>query len=170
MRYIRSELGENDNTATLSRVDFEDTLRTFCVRGNQFAALRPAQAIRTEYDGRDSFATVIRLEGQVKITKEWLQEIIETYQSSDDVFCGTFLGGVIFTGTSGVDNVEILPDAVQLLQSWGTVWTKILNVESAGNVLLPGPYLASGGYLFEIARLYDDTHSAFMCAIILRTP
>lgn len=41
--YIRSELGENDSTATLGQVDFKDTLRTFSIRGNQFAALRPAQ-------------------------------------------------------------------------------------------------------------------------------
>lgn len=119
--YIRSELGENDSTATLRQVGFEDTFRIFSVRGNQFAALQPAQSFRTEYDGPDSFATVIRLEGQVKVTSNWLQQIIETYRSSDDVFCETFLGGVVFTGSSGKNNVEILPDAVQLLQSWGTV-------------------------------------------------
>lgn len=41
--YIRSELGENDSTATLRQVGFEDTFRIFSVRGNQFAALQPAQ-------------------------------------------------------------------------------------------------------------------------------
>lgn len=41
--YIRSELVENDSTATLGQVDFEENLRTFSIRGNQFAALRPAQ-------------------------------------------------------------------------------------------------------------------------------
>ncbi|KAI4157700.1 MAG: hypothetical protein LQ342_008086 [Letrouitia transgressa] len=170
MRCIESGLGGNDNTATLGRVDFEDILQTFCVHGNRFAALRPAQAIRTEHDRPGSFATVIRLEGQVKITREWLQQAIETYQSSDDVFCGTFLGGVIFTRTWGSDNVEILPGAVRLLQSRGTLWTKILRVGSGGNVPLPGPYLASGGDLFETVRLYDDTHNAFLCAIVLRAP
>lgn len=166
--YIRSELGENVSTATLRQVDFEDPLRIFSVRGNQFAALHPAQSIRTEYDGPDSFATVIWLEGQVKVTRDWLQQIIETYRSSDDVFCETFLGGVVFTGSSGKNNVEILPDAVQLLQSWGTVWTEVLDIDSTGTVPLPGPYLALGGHLFEIFRLYDDTHSAFMSAIVLR--
>lgn len=43
MRCIESGLGGNDNTATLGRVDFEDILQTFCVHGNRFAALRPAQ-------------------------------------------------------------------------------------------------------------------------------
>lgn len=86
------------------------------------------------------------------------------------MFCEKFLGSVIFAGSSGKDNVEILPDAVQLLQSWGTVSTEVLNVDSTGNVPLPGPYLALGGHLFEIFRLYDDTHSAFMSAIVLRAP
>ena len=113
---------------------------------------------------------MIWLGGQVKVTRDWLQQIIETYQSSDDVFCETFLGGVIFTGSSGKDNVEILPDAVQLLQSWGTTWTEVLDVDSKGNIPLPGPYLALGGHLLEIFRLYDDTHGAFMSAIVLRAP
>lgn len=84
------------------------------------------------------------------------------------MFCETFLGGVIFTGSSGKDNVEILPDAVQLLQSWGTVWTEVDDIDSTGNVPLPGPYLALRGHLLEIFRLYDDTRSAFMSAIVLR--
>lgn len=84
------------------------------------------------------------------------------------MFCETYLAGIIFTGSSGKDNFEILPEAVQLLQCWGTVWTEVLDVDSTGNVPLPGPYLALGGYLFEIFRLYDDTQSAFMSAIVLR--
>lgn len=86
------------------------------------------------------------------------------------MFCETFLGGVIFTGSLGKENFEILPDAVQLLQSWGTVWTEVLDVDSTGTVPLPGPYLGLGGHLLEIFRLYDDTHSAFMSAIVLRGP
>lgn len=47
--YIRSELGENVSTATLRQVDFEDPLRIFSVRGNQFAALHPAQVCLEHY-------------------------------------------------------------------------------------------------------------------------
>lgn len=40
MTYVRSELGENNSIAPLGQADFEDTLWTFSIRGNQFAALR----------------------------------------------------------------------------------------------------------------------------------
>lgn len=46
MTYIRSELGENDSTPNLGQVD---TLQTFSIRDNQFAALQPAQ-VGLEHD------------------------------------------------------------------------------------------------------------------------
>lgn len=99
------------------------------------------------------------------VTADWLQAILNQYRSSDDVFRDDFLSGVLFTCT-GSEHVQINHDARKLLESLGTSWIFYCHQTEDIAPLKPGPYVASDQQLFEIWKLYDDTHRAFVHALI----
>ncbi|KAL8899858.1 MAG: hypothetical protein Q9207_005985 [Kuettlingeria erythrocarpa] len=69
------------------------------------------------------------------------------------------MSGVVFT--QGTERPEISAEASNYLRSLGTTWIEITPAAHS-----PGPYLTSGGQLFEAYRLYDDTQGAFMAGIL----
>ena len=95
---------------------------------------------------------------------------LKSYLTSDDVFSIALFLGAIFTRSLTAGYVNIGPDVLELLESMGNLWGVIHYVNSAASGPLPGPYLVVKGRLFEIFRLYDDTHGAFMSATVLRPP
>ncbi len=124
------------------------------------------QPLHIQYGGRCSYTTVIPLDGLDRVTKTWLQQVIETYRSGDDVFCDDFLDGVIFIGNEST--IDFSHDASDLLKSPGTTWIEFWNANSAGDAPPPGPYLTFEQHLLEVFRLYDDIQGAFMSGIVLR--
>ena len=177
-------------TATPSRKrsgNFEDNAcnhtSPFSIGNDRFIALQPSKVIscklaypnlltilykslHTSYRGPPSYATVISLVPNNRITETWLRQAPESYRSTDDVFRDDFLAGVIFTAVTGGTSVTISPAAYKLLESLGTCWVETLDTDSKDDVPPPGPYVAAGQQLSEIFRLYDDFQGAFMNGLI----
>ena len=105
---------------------------------------------------------MIPLDCRGHVTEAWLRQTIETYRSEDDVFRDDFLKGVIFSGVTSGSNPDISPVANELLESLGTSWIEIRDVNEGDDTPLPGPYVAAEHHLLEIFRLYDDHQGAFM--------
>lgn len=95
-----------------------------------------------------------------KITESWMQESVQKYKSTDDVFHEAFLSGVIFHGAS--EDVEIADNAQDFLSKLGTQWIQYMPPTSPAQNLLPGPYVLVGNRLRDVWRLFDDTNGAFM--------
>lgn len=100
------------------------------------------------------------------MTKKWLVDSIDSWRSQDDVFRDDFLGGIAFIGVEKKEDLKIDPDAQTFLALLGIRWTDVFSLEDTEAVPLPGPYLVSSRHLFEIRRLYNDTHEAFMTSLI----
>ena len=65
--------------------------------------------------------TVIDLpQGESVITSEWIEQRIDTYENSDDVFQNAFLEGVVFTETSKGSSLS--RDAETYLRGRGMQW------------------------------------------------
>ena len=176
-------------TAIQSKRDFavvnNDCSQTppFTIGSDRFMAFRPAkvmkcklscsnsltqlhQSLHTSYRGPPSYATVIPLGCHGCVTETWLRQTIENYRSNDDVFRDDFLEGVIFSGVTSGSSLDISPGANELLESLGTSWVEIFDVNDGDDSPLPGPYVTAGNHLLEIFRLYDDLQGAFMNGFI----
>ena len=106
-----------------------------------------------------SLATIIEIgKSQLVITADWVQQCIECYQETDDVFQKNFLQGVIFRG--GQDDSSISSEAELLLQGFGMQWHQFL-ISGSPNQPLPGPYVLLDGSLHKPFRLYSDENAAF---------
>ena len=123
------------------------------------------QRLATGYSGQPSLATVVRLGDQRCVTERWLQELIDDYQSKDDVFRQEFLRGVVFT-CPAKGEIEIKTEADRLLKAIGTKWTEILEIASGGNIPAAGPYITYAQRLFEVRKLYADIQGAFVVSLL----
>ena len=155
----------------------------FSIGSDRFIALRPSrvisrkltystqltiwyQPLHTSYQDTPSYATVIPVGPNRRISETWLRQALESYRSTDDVFRDDFLTGVIFTSVTGGTSVTIFPAAKKLLESLGTCWVEMLDTDSKDDTPPPGPYVAAGQQLSEIFRLYDDVQGAFVNGLI----
>ena len=155
----------------------------FTIGSDRFIAFRPEKVMKYKlscsnpltqlhqsfdirYRGPPSYATVIPLGCHGHVTETWLRQTIENYRSKDDVFRNDFLEGVVFSGVTSGSSLEISPAANELLESLGTGWVEILDVNDGDDIPLPGPYVTAGNHLLEIFRLYDDLQGAFMNGFI----
>jgi hypothetical protein len=105
----------------------------------------------------------------------WLQSIIDSYLSIDDVFSTSFLQ-TLFIQTPNGGSIELGSGVCEYLEKYGT--ETILAVSkpikssshqmeagsssSGGNTIPSGPYFYSDGNLYKAYRLYVDELSAFM--------
>lgn len=110
---------------------------------------------------------MIALDDRTIITGDWLCQELRSIRSTD-VFCDEFLHGVIFVGGEDNAEIQIAPDAHQLLDGMGTSWIETLTGVNEGGQLKQGSYLALQQELLEIFRLYDDVQNAFMSSVILQ--
>lgn len=124
------------------------------------------QSFRTSHRSPPSYATVIPLNRNRRVTYTWLRQTLEIYRSTDDVFRDEFLSGVIFTGVTSGTSLDISPEAELLLKSLGMSWHEEFDVDAADNTPLPGPYVVAEQHLLEIFRLYTDSQGAFMNSLI----
>jgi hypothetical protein len=97
------------------------------------------------------------------VEEEWLKDIIAKYEEFDDVFRVDFLSGVIFTGSP---KIELTPAAYKLLQSLGTTWIEVADATNPASSPLPGIYYVIDKQLHDIWRLYEDSHGAFLTALV----
>lgn len=112
-----------------------------------------------------SLVTVFDVEADQtsSVTKSWIQQRIEQYQNTDDVFQIAFIRGVIFYG--GQRNaLELTAGAKSLLHEMGMQCYDHIPV-TAQVTLLPGPYVLLDGYLRDVWRLYSDTNGAFISTV-----
>ena len=98
-----------------------------------------------------------------KVTVSWLQERIDDYTISDDVFEPAFLECVLFTGVERlgaklrVGDIEITDQAEEYLRQ--KLGTRYIITES--NIPL-GPYALIGNQLRYVWKIMDDSYGACM--------
>ena len=119
----------------------------------------------TGSDNPPEFVTVLCLGQEQVITKESLKKTIEYYDAIDDVFCREFLRGVILVSEAD-GGAKLGHDASELLKSLGTIWIEHLQAGGAEMMPASGPYLVHDRKLYEIWRLYDDSHDAFVTSLL----
>ena len=107
-------------------------------------------------------ATVIATRRGLRITKKWLQDILESYATSDDVFRWEFVSGLIFIGASQSE-VEITDEARDFLATLGNEWIELL--DSSSQEISIGPCAFVDGRFASILRLFDDTSKAFVVSL-----
>ena len=109
-----------------------------------------------------SLVTIINLAADVMVvTADWIQQCVEHFKESDDVFQSPFLQGVIFSGARNEPSISL--DATRLLESFGMQWHRFLFSDS-GDPPAPGPYVLLDGRIYEPYMLYEDVHGAFFCS------
>jgi hypothetical protein len=94
------------------------------------------------------------------VTSDWMRELVEKYNSCDDVFDKAFLEIVVFAGAREYD-VEFTDEAQQYLRELGN--QQVVFVSSPG--LLPGPYALVGGELRDVWKLVDDSNGTCMATL-----
>ncbi|KAL8713801.1 MAG: hypothetical protein Q9225_006711 [Loekoesia sp. 1 TL-2023] len=142
----------------------QDRVQILQVNKARYVVLASSRPYYINRDRPRSLATVIDVGNENWITEDWIRQKLENYRSADDVFCDEFLDGVILIG--GTTLLTISRDASHYLKSLGTTWVEISDLHAAAPTPGPGPYLASGGQLLEVHRLYDDTQGAFIAGIV----
>lgn len=110
---------------------------------------------------------MLALDERTTVTADWLRQELGRFRSTDDVFCDDFLKGIIFVGAEDDAEIQIAPDARQMLEDMGTSWIETLNGMYESEEFKPGPYVVLQHELLEIFRLHDDVQSAFMSSVIL---
>ena len=120
------------------------------------------QSFVTKHQGSQSYATVIPLGPDNRVTEVWLRQILDIYRSTDDVFRDEFLQGVIFTGLTSGTSLDISRAARQLLEWLGTSWVEAYDHEAQDEIPPPGPYFTAEQHLLEIFKLYNDVQGAFI--------
>ena len=96
------------------------------------------------------------------MTGAWLQEILNSFLASDDVFRLNFFQAVVFLSPRP-DEVNIHEDAKELLLGYSTVYYEFYP-SSVG--IEQGVFLLSEGTLASVYRLYNDTHRAFLHSMV----
>lgn len=109
-----------------------------------------------------SLATIINLAEDIAVvTADWIQQCVDHFKESDDVFQSQFLQGIIFS--SGENEPSISLEATRLLESFGMRWHRFLFSDS-GDPPAPDPHVVLDGRIYEPFRLYEDDHGAFFCS------
>ncbi|KAI9689074.1 MAG: hypothetical protein M1822_000811 [Bathelium mastoideum] len=109
--------------------------------------------------------TVISVGNKQEVSSEWLADIIKHYDSTDDVFCRAFLNGVLFTYV-WPGSFTVTTEVEVYLKSQGTKLIGTHRVASSNVGPLPGPYLHFDGSLLPVWKLYEDSHGAFLEALV----
>jgi hypothetical protein len=86
------------------------------------------------------------------ISESWIQEQLERFSSTDDVFQPAFLQGVIFYGAAG-DELEITNEARNLLATKGMQWLSCVSGATTDSPACSDPYFMLDGRLREVWRL-----------------
>ena len=129
---------------------------------NQTSDLALHNLTLTSTDGPNAIlVTVIDAHDRSSIVSEnWMQRCIKAYKDTDDVFQEQFLRGIIFSNARL--GLSLSTEAKSALERLGMEWHIFLN--ESENRLLPGPYVLIKGSVYQVSRLYADTHAAFFSA------
>ena len=102
--------------------------------------------------------TLLPVPANTKLDHTYVEHYITKYLYNDDVFCPTFLSGVLFYGP---EKVTIYNNVRRCLQRHGNQWSDYMSISNYGYPLLPGPYVLAATKLWRISRLYADTANGF---------
>ena len=124
------------------------------------------QDIRLKEPTNPTLVTVFSLSGNniANLTESRMQQWIDDYQSTDDVFQAPFLQGIIFTDAEGDDSM-VTKNVQALLVKKGMQWFRCLPLPPKGPKIQPGPYILLEGRLREVWRLYSDRSGAFFSTL-----
>ncbi|KAF2205659.1 amidase signature enzyme [Delitschia confertaspora ATCC 74209] len=112
-----------------------------------------------------SYVTVVFCEKLRDITSAWIGSIIANYIAKDDVFTHEFLETIIFI-YSGSNSLNITDDAREYLKSQGVKTVVTSPLSPSNKQLTSGPYLCSSGRLYQVWKLHEDTHGAFLHTLV----
>ena len=95
-----------------------------------------------------------------ELTRAFLLQKVDEFVERDDVFSTAFLRGLILLCDSSAPKPPE-SDVQDLLVSLGNLWYEVISAADDHRDLKQGVYVASGRCLYEVYRLYDDSHGAF---------
>ena len=99
-----------------------------------------------------------------EITCDWLCQLVDDWLARDDVFVRPFLSIIMFFGAH-MSEVVIKKDACDLLRVWGSQYTKA-SINEFDSQPTPGPYLMKAGSLWPARRIYKDSNSTLLTAVL----
>lgn len=127
---------------------------------NQLPFPRPPQSIL--------LVTVIRCEETSPIGRDWLENYLRNVDEHDDVFCPTFIQGLLII-SGGNSNASIRTQLTQQARTYleriGNQWLQICSPRELAKRVNPGVYYLSDLKLKPVVRLYDDVSKAFLTTL-----
>lgn len=97
------------------------------------------------------------------LDQSWVQQLVDGWSQTDDVFRHEFLQNIIFLTSkeqkSGIDNIRD-----ELRTSPGTEWSIVVQPKVDEHNTTSGPFVMWNGQLCKAFRLYDDPQKAFVVA------
>jgi hypothetical protein len=97
------------------------------------------------------------------LNQSWVQQLVDEWSQTDDVFRHEFLQNIIFLTSkeqkSGIDNIRD-----ELRASLGTEWSTVVQPDVDEHDITSGPFVMWNGQLCKAFRLYDDPQQAFVVA------
>lgn len=97
------------------------------------------------------------------LDQKWVQQLVDGWSQTDDVFRPEFLQNIIFVTSeeqkSGIDDIH-----EELRTSLGTEWSTFIQPEVDDYSITSGPFVLWNGQLCKAFRLYDDPQQAFVVA------
>ena len=109
--------------------------------------------------------TVFEFNEQGPVDLDWITAALHEYIQKNDVFRPEFLQAVLFLHTSGA-KLSLTEEAIAFLCERGARTIATHQATGHERKMNPGPYYYSAGTLRPVWSLYDDTHSAFLQALI----
>jgi len=106
---------------------------------------------------------VVFVSPSVNLSEAYLESSLSLAYECD-VFCLSFLSGMIFYGS---EELRLFPGAQRVLELHGCRWNRLVDSSKVDGLLFPGPYVLERGVFWRVSRLYPDTANAF--TIGLRT-
>ena len=115
-------------------------------------------------EGQDRNLAILMHIKSRAITGDWIRQLFNDWLARDDVFVRPFLSTIIFFGVR-VSGVVVKDDARDLLRDWDSQYT-IASINESDPQPTPGPYLMKAGSLWQARRIYNDSNTTLLTAIL----
>ncbi|KAF7512942.1 hypothetical protein GJ744_012045 [Endocarpon pusillum] len=110
------------------------------------------------------FFTVLEYDRRENLNVEWLESCISQALERDDVLRKEFLTTILINGLPSLPSAkgDFATDVRSLLTAYET---KYLELHCEAQDIAPGPYARKTGSIWQVHRLYNDTHGAFLLPV-----
>lgn len=96
------------------------------------------------------------------MSESWAQQSLQKNRETDDVFRNEFLQAVLFISELA-SVIQVEKPALKYLTDIGVTWIGTMTGKTG---LQAGPHIELGDTLTPVLRVFDDTHGAFLHALM----